>query len=292
MECHDELASNRHRTAITVMKTRLEQSPLGRLVPSPQQYDPDQLTGLDRADTRSGLDIPPGWHGADVWNAYELSWLNLRGKPEVAMGRFIIPCDSPRLIESKSLKLYLNSLNQERLDGAAAFGERVTADLSAAAGGPVTVQIFPLRTMAHGALADPEGISLDALDIAIEDYQPRPDLLSCRAQAGVVTETLTSDLLRSNCPVTGQPDWGSVQIRYTGPAMDHARLLAYIVSLRQHTGFHEHCVESIFCDIWHACRPTALAVSAWYLRRGGLDINPWRASHAAWAPDPLRTPRQ
>lgn len=273
------------------MHFALENTPLGRAVPSPEHYDPALLVALDRAPNRSALALPARWYGADAWNAWELSWLNARGKPQVAMGRLIFPWDSPRLIESKSLKLYLNSFNQTRLADADHLVQHLVEDLSAAAGSAVTVEILSLHDADARALRQPEGTCLDTLDIAIEDYLPRPGLLACRTPANVVSETLYSDLLRSNCPVTGQPDWGSVQIRYTGPAIDHAALLKYIVSLRRHTEFHEHCVEMMFCDLWRSCRPEQLCVAAFYLRRGGLDINPWRASQPM-APPMLRTPRQ
>lgn len=273
------------------MSDLLSNAPLGHDVTYPDTYSPDLLFALSRDTNRQTLRLPAAWHGADIWNAYEMSWLTPRGKPVVATAQFIFPYDSPKLIESKSFKLYLNSLNQERVADVATLTQRITRDLSDAAGAAVEVQISPLRELGIVQCAPLEGVCIDDLDIAITQYQPDPGLLRCTDTAGPVTETLTSDLLKSNCPVTGQPDWGSVQVSYTGRAIDRASLLAYIVSLRQHTEFHEHCIEKMYCDILHACAPTALTVYARYTRRGGLDINPWRSSHPV-AVSNIRTHRQ
>lgn len=269
----------------------LNNAPLGRDVTYPDAYDPDLLFSIDRATNRASLDLPATWHGADIWNAYELSWLDSRGKPVVALGQFIVPQDSPRLIESKSFKLYLNSLNQTRMPSSEALRARIAADVSAAAGASVGVTIWPLREAPAIAVQALPGLCIDDAPIDITSYQPRPDLLRCAPGGHIVTESLVSDLLKSNCPVTGQPDWGSVQIRYTGAAIDRDSLLAYIVSMRQHTEFHEHCVEKMFCDLYAACKPERLFVYARYTRRGGLDINPWRSTHAE-EPENTRTLRQ
>jgi len=266
-------------------------SPLGREVAYPQRYDPALLFRIDRAANRSVLAIPDAWHGADIWNAYELSWLNARGKPVVAVGRFVVPCSSPRLVESKSFKLYLNSFSETRHDNAQAVQTLMTRDLSEATGAPVDVTLTPLGEKNSLAFQPMPGICIDDLDIEIHRYDPAPELLRCLPDAAIVSETLVSNLLKSNCPVTGQPDWGSVLIRYTGPAIDRAALLGYVVSLRRHTEFHEHCVEKMYCDIWHACRPAQLMVHACYTRRGGLDINPWRGSGLE-GPPAIRTIRQ
>ncbi|ANN71392.1 NADPH-dependent 7-cyano-7-deazaguanine reductase QueF [Bordetella bronchialis] len=273
----------------------LDQAPLGHDIAYPGQYDPGLLFPVPRADNRAAIGIGASlpFQGCDIWNAYELSWLNPRGKPQVAIGRFIVPADTPCIIESKSFKLYLNSLNQTPLPDAAAYIERVERDLGAVAGGPVRLQLIPPHAFHQERIANLAGATLDDLDIETDAYTPAPQLLRCEPGARVVEESLTSDLLKSNCPVTGQPDWGSVQIGYRGPKLDRAALLAYIVSFREHAEFHEHCVERIFTDVMAACRPQALSVYARYTRRGGLDINPWRAT-PGWPAPPmdLRTARQ
>lgn len=276
---------------IRFMSDLLSNAPLGHEVTYPDTYDSDLLFGLSRDPNRQTLVLPDVWYGADIWNAYELSWLNSRGKPVAATGQFTFPHDSPRLIESKSLKLYLNSWNQERVPDIATLQKRIAADLSNVAGATVYVHISPLSQQTMVPCAPLTGTSIDDLDIDIRQYQPDPDLLRCATTAETVSEVLTSDLLKSNCPITGQPDWGSVQIGYTGRAIDHESLLAYIVSLRQHTEFHEHCIEKMFCDIQRACAPEALSVYARYTRRGGLDINPWRSSHPITVSN-IRTIRQ
>jgi 7-cyano-7-deazaguanine reductase len=254
---------------------------LGRDVAYPAAYDPQILFPIARALNRETLTTPPVWYGADIWNAYEISWLNPRGKPVVTLGRFVFPYDSPRLVESKSFKLYLNSFSEERYENEQRVAELMVADLSKAAGARVSVELRLLGPRDVLECRSLEGESIDSIDVGIDTYEPAPQLLRCTAHPGIVTETLTSDLLKSNCPVTGQPDWGSVQIHYTGRQIDRAALLQYIVSLRRHTEFHEHCVEHMYCDIWQACQPQALRVYARYTRRGGLDINPWRGSAPA-----------
>lgn len=269
----------------------LANAPLGHDVVYPTTYTPGLLFPVDRSLNRTGLAVPNAWHGTDIWNAYELSWLNAKGKPIVALGRFEFPYSTPFLVESKSFKLYLNSFNEERFDSVNEVHERMQHDLSQAAGGPVEVRLHLLTGHERWPMHALEGQRVDELDIVIDRYEPAPDLLACTTQAPIVTETLVSDLLKSNCPVTGQPDWGSVQIRYTGPQIDPASFLRYVVSLRRHTEFHEHCVEKMFCDIQQACRPENLSVYARYTRRGGLDINPWRSSQP-FQPDETRNPRQ
>ncbi len=269
----------------------LAQAPLGQEVAYPAAYDPGLLFPIERATNRAALAIPDTWYGADIWNAYEVSWLTPKGKPVVALARFTFPHDSPRLVESKSFKLYLNSFSEERCDSAQAVARLMERDLSRATGAAVGVELSPLGPQLSAEYGPLEGASIDDADIAISTYEPAPDLLQCVPGAGVVTETLVSDLLKSNCPVTGQPDWGSVQLRYTGAQIDRDALLRYIVSLRRHTEFHEHCVEKMYCDIWQACQPHSLLVYARYTRRGGLDINPWRSSAPAQVGQG-RTPRQ
>lgn len=271
-----------------------ESSPLGKAVAYRDTYAPDLLFPIERQLKRDELGVRADalpFVGEDLWNAYELSWLNPRGKPVVALARWQVPADTPRLIESKSLKLYLNSFNQHVFADADAVTATIARDLSAAAGGAVAVAVMPLGTRPQRQFGYPEGICLDDLDIAVDTYQPAPQLLGAAAD-GEVSETLYSHLLKSNCLVTGQPDWGTVVVRYTGPAIDRAGLLRYIVSFRDHNEFHEQCVERIFCDLLARCRPRRLAVWARYTRRGGLDINPFRALPGEPGPDPFDEVRQ
>lgn len=268
----------------------LGNAPLGHIVNYPKTYDASVLFAIQRSINRATLGATPAWFGADIWTAYELSWLNKKGKPVVAMGRFTIPHDSPNLIESKSFKLYLNSFNESQFDNLDQVMALMQKDLDAACGGHVDIDIQLLHPGLSELCRGLEGQSIDGLDVEINRYQPAPELLQCDSGT-VVSETLTSDLLKSNCPVTGQPDWGSVQVRYTGPKIDPASLLQYIVSLRHHNEFHEHCVETLYCDIWRMCQPTSLQVYARYTRRGGLDINPWRSSEPSQV-SIQRTPRQ
>ena len=252
---------------------------LGKQVIYRDTYAPELLFPIARQSKRNeiglcGEALP--FVGEDLWNAYELSWLDPRGKPVVALARFHVPASSPNLIESKSLKLYLNAFNQERMSGLEAVRATIGKDLSTAAGEMVTVEILPLSARPKRRFADPEGFCLDELDIDIDTYALCPDVL--RAGGERVTETLYSHLLKSNCPVTGQPDWAMLAVRYNGPAIDRAGLLRYIVSFRRHDEFHEQCVERVFCDILERCEPTKLAVWARYTRRGGLDINPFRTT--------------
>jgi 7-cyano-7-deazaguanine reductase len=263
-------------------------SPLGRGTPYPSRYDPTLLFPIARAQGRAelgiGAELP--FRGVDIWNAYEVSWLDARGKPVVALAEFRVPAESPNLVESKSFKLYLNSYNQERIDNIDALRARLVQDLSAAAGAAVTVALTPADRFAQAAVEEFEGESIDEARVAIDDYGP-PNAAHLRADGtDTVEEALVSDLLKSNCPVTGQPDWASVRIRYAGPRIDRAGLLRYIVSFREHAGFHEQCIERIFVDLQQRCAPLRLEVYARYTRRGGLDINPWRSTHPGVAPNP------
>lgn len=265
-------------------------SPLGRDTAYPSGYDPGLLYPIPRAPARAqlGLGAALPFVGVDRWQAFELSWLDARGKPCVATATLQVPADSPRLVESKSLKLYLNSLNAARFANAEAVQACIEADLSAAAGAPVTLAFGVAPMDAAGSDAG----NIDGLDIAIDHYGP-PDAALLQADpADVVEETLSSALLKSNCPVTGQPDWADVSIAYRGPRIDRAGLLRYIVSFREHAGFHEQCVEQLFVDLHARCAPHWLSVEARYTRRGGLDINPWRGSPGLAPPPPRRTLRQ
>ncbi|GAB1406564.1 NADPH-dependent 7-cyano-7-deazaguanine reductase QueF [Thermomonas brevis] len=265
-------------------------NPLGREVAYPRAYDATLLYPIPRALGRTQIGIAAAlpFAGHDRWQAYELSWLDARGKPQVATATLQVPADSPNLVESKSLKLYLNSFNGSRFGDAEAVRARIEADLSAAAGAPVSMA-FGLPPM---QVDDGDGESIDTLDIDIDHYGP-PDANLLAADAGtLVEETLRSALLKSNCPVTGQPDWAEVAIAYRGPRIDREALLRYLVGFRDHAEFHEQCVERLFVDLQARCRPQWLSVEARYTRRGGLDINPWRATPGTPAPAALRAPRQ
>ncbi len=208
------------------------------------------------------------------------------------MATFLVPADSPNIVESKSFKLYLGSFAQTAFDSLEAVRDALKRDVSAACGASVAVQLASPAEFRKLRLDELDGIPLDRLDLDTDIYHPDPSLLSAAHEEAPVEETLVSDLLKSNCPVTGQPDWGSVQIHYVGPQIDQAGLLRYLISFRNHTGFHEQCVERIFLDILRECRPVKLAVYARYTRRGGLDINPFRTNFNQPMPDNARTARQ
>ena len=276
------------------MHPAAEHSPLGKSSEYIATYSPELLFPIPRTAKWAELGVTAQtlpWQGVDYWNCFELSWLLPSGKPVVAIGEFAIPADSPNIIESKSFKLYLNSLNQTVFASLGELQACLEKDLSAAAGKPVGVKVRTLAEVeAQGVVALP-GQCIDALDVAISNYeQPQPELLHCNPERQV-EETLHSHLLKSNCPVTGQPDWGSLVVQYRGAALDHASLLAYLVSFRQHADFHEQCVERIFLDLQRLLQPQALTVYARYVRRGGLDINPYRSTEAL-AADNARLVRQ
>ena len=277
-----------------------EQSQLGKSSTYVDQYDAALLFPIARRPKRDeiGLTGTLPFFGADLWTAYELSWLNPRGKPQLALARITVPAESTHIVESKSVKLYLNSFNNSVFADASAVQTRLREDLSAAVwqGGAVMssvgVQLVLPQDFDKEPVHELDGLNLDRLDLECSHYQPAPELLTAQLNEAPVTETLTSQLLKSNCLVTGQPDWGSVRISYTGPQIDQAGLLQYIVSFRNHNEFHEQCVERIFMDIWRRCKPSKLEVYARYTRRGGVDINPWRTSHPMAAPVNIRTARQ
>ncbi len=283
---------------------QLGHAPLGKSSQYPEKYDPSLLFPIARQIGRDYLSIQPHptWVGEDIWRAFEVSWLNQKGKPQIAILTFTIPASSSHIIESKSFKLYLNSFNQEKMEWAE-LHHRLETDLSHAAGAQISIQreeaTTPLApTTSSPSLPTLNAISIDNLDVECSVYEPTASLLKADSSR-IVKETLISELLKSNCPVTSQPDWGTVVISYEGPAIDHAALLQYIVSFRGHNGFHEQCVEQIYCDILQQCKPHSLEVHARYTRRGGLDINPRRAS-PNFTPDSanadysqrIRTPRQ
>jgi len=269
-------------------------SPLGKPAAYKTEYDPSLLFAIGRQGKRDELGISGTlpFFGIDIWNAYEVSWLNLRGKPQVAIATITVAADSPNIIESKSFKLYLNSFNQTKLAGSDALLELLRADLSAGFGAPVQIALALADAFVQVQMGELEGLLLDRLDIEVTQYTPDATLLRADAQQPPVEETLVSHLLKSNCLVTGQPDWGSVQISYTGAPIEQAGLLRYLVSFRNHNEFHEQCVERIFMDLWTRCQPLKLTVYARYTRRGGLDINPFRTSYPQALPANTRTARQ
>jgi 7-cyano-7-deazaguanine reductase len=263
-------------------------SPLGRPTPPPADYAPEVLHAIDRSDGRRELgltdDLP--FEGADLWTAHEVSWLNEQGRPVVATADLSIPATSPSIVESKSLKLYLSSLSAMRHATAEAVAERIRRDLQEVVGASIKVRLKLPSDARRDVPATPPGTCLDDLDIAIDTYELDPELLADSVAPGpVVDETLHTHLLKSNCPVTGQPDWATLIVRYRGGRIDPAALLRYVVSYRGHREFHEQCVERIFVDLHRRCRPEALTVYARYTRRGGVDINPFRSDFESPPPN-------
>ena len=258
---------------------------LGKNTPVVDEYSPELLFPIPRATARSRLglsdDLP--FHGADQWHAYELSWLDARGKPEARVGRFIVPATSPHMVESKSFKLYLNSLNSTRFDTEDDARRLITSDVSAVAGAQVSLELYPVgdASLAGGELP---GDCLDELEIEVDDAAPEAAVLA--REEGDAQEQLYSHLLRSLCPVTGQPDWASVWISYRGPRINRASLLRYIIAFRRHQEFHEQCVERMFVDLLRRFSPEMLEIQAFYTRRGGMDINPFRSTDPGALPRP------
>ncbi len=244
-------------------------------------YDASLLQGVPRSLNRDPLGLKADslpFHGGDIWTLYELSWLNARGLPQVAVGHVELDYTSVNLVESKSFKLYLNSFNQTRFDSWEAVQRTLKRDLSACAQGNVTVALYRIDELEGQPIAHFHGTCIDEQDIEMDNYQFDTAWLENAASGKMVEETLVSHLLKSNCLITHQPDWGSVQIQYRGAKIDREKLLRYLVSFRNHNEFHEQCVERIFNDILHFCQPETLSVYARYTRRGGLDINPWRSN--------------
>ncbi|MEY2687995.1 MAG: hypothetical protein RL375_2193 [Pseudomonadota bacterium] len=283
-------------TPMAALASDPQGSPLGQRSRHAELYAPDLLFPIDRSPKRTEIGLASGttlpFTGADLWSAYELSWINPRGKPVVALAQFIVPCESPAIVESKSLKLYLNSYTMSRFESPAQVRDTIQRDLTGAFGAHVGVKLIQPDAFVDQRMDELDGLSLDRLDLDCDRYTPAPDLLGADHSQAIVSERFTSNLLKSNCLVTGQPDWGSVMIDYTGAPIDQPGLLRYLVSFRQHNEFHEQCVERIFMDVWTRCRPTRLQVLARYTRRGGLDINPWRSSHPAAVPPNVRNARQ
>ena len=269
---------------------------LGKKTAYCSHYSPELLFPVPRQDKRKELGIKSDklpFHGWDQWTGYELSWLNHRRLPQVAVGHFIFPAESPFLIESKSFKLYLNSFNDTPFSSWQDVRHTLERDLSRACGAHVRVELLKVNDsrLQIDNLPD-HAICLDDMDIAVDSFDPSPEFLHVEEGSDTVEEMLCSHLLKSNCLVTGQPDWGTVLIEYAGQPIDRAGLLRYIVSFRHHWEFHEQCAERIFMDILRRCQPRKLTVQARYLRRGGLDINPVRSTHPVEKNQWLRLSRQ
>ena len=257
---------------------------LGKQVDYEFEYNPDLLQGVPRSLSRDTLDLANSslpFDGIDTWTGYELSWLNLKGKPNVAILECHVPITSKNLIESKSFKLYLNSFNQTKFASAEDVRQVLQADLSACAGEPVEVKLILPEQFSSLQFQEFNGTLLDSLDVEIDQYSPNTQYLTVAKSEAGVQETLVSHLLKSNCLITSQPDWASIQVRYEGKAIEHEGLLKYLISFRQHNEFHEQCVERIYNDIMKHCQPDKLTVCARYTRRGGLDINPFRSNYEA-----------
>lgn len=269
-------------------------SPLGQQTQYIAIYSPELLFPIARQQSREALSLSASelpFFGVDIWTGYELSWLDDQGKPVVAVAEFQIPCASEYIVESKSFKLYLNSFNQSRFLSAEQVRCTLVDDLSKAVGMPIAITLDVLPTQMLHSVGGMAGVCLDDLPVGIDTYNPEPDLLLVDPDT-LIEESLYSNLFKSNCPVTGQPDWASVQICYFGPKIERESLLRYIISFREHQDFHEHCVERMFVDILARCQPQRLSVYARYTRRGGLDINPFRSTEADVLPPSIRLVRQ
>ena len=262
---------------------------LGKQTVYADQYDASLLFPIARAKARQN-DGALAFVGMDLWTAFEISWLNPDGLPQMVIGEFLFPCTSASIVESKSFKLYLNSFIQTQFESRQQVAEILIADLTAAVAAKVEVTLYELGEYnGFHPISEPNGICVDQQAVVIDCYQPDASLLSARVEseaesAADVSEILYSHLLKTNCPVTDQPDWASVYIEYRGAPIDRAGLLKYIVSFRQHQDFHEQCVEKIFSDIMQRCKPAELSVYARYMRRGGLDINPYRSTQQSMPP--------
>jgi 7-cyano-7-deazaguanine reductase len=268
-------------------------APLGRASDYPDHYAPSLLYTVPRTPQREALGIAEGalpFTGVDLWTAYELTWLGPGGRPQIALASFEVPVDSPSIVESKSMKLYLGSFAQTAFAGLTDVAATIERDLSAVSGARVAVMLRGPSAFGTQAIRELPGENIDDLDVACDAYEVDPTFLASAGE--IVTETLTSRLFRSVCPVTGQPDIATVQIAYRGPRIVRDGLLRYLVSYRRHAGFHEHCVERIFVDVAGRCGCHALTVLARFTRRGGIDINPFRTNAGVVPPDNVRTARQ
>lgn len=274
--------------------------PLGLPSPFVDAYDPSLLTPMARATQPERQRLPSArpFLGADLWTAYELSWLNPRGKPQVALAQFVVPCESVNLIESQSLMRYLGSFCNTRFADVADVQQRLRVDLSEAVWrgtvvqSSVGVKMLGAEQFDQQPIHELDGLNLDRLDLDCERFTPAPELLTSATDEAPVSEVLSSHLFKSNCPLTDQPNWASVQISYFGPQIEQAGLLRYLVSFRKHAAFQEDCVERLFLDISQRCHTHRLSVYARFTRRGGLDISPFRASHPIALPPNVRTARQ
>lgn len=265
----------------------LHDAPLGKISTYIATYSPELLFPIPRSFARDKIGLQDSslpFHGVDIWNGFELSWLNPKGKPEIALAEFYFPCQSPNIVESKSFKLYLNSFNLSSFESHEAVKKVLEKDLSQAVKEAIHINLYSPKTLSVNAkiLGEFSGICLDNLDISTNIYEVDVGLLKTLPVHS--EEAVYSDLLKSNCLATGQPDWGSLYIRYAGNKIDHEGLLKYIISFRNHSGFAEHCVEQIFHDISARCQPKKLTVYARYTRRGGLDINPFRSNFESFDP--------
>ncbi len=254
--------------------------PLGKPTTYEDQYNPNLLVSIPRSLGRKEINLPKilPFSGIDIWNCYEISWLNMNGKPVVWILQFEVSADSEFLIESKSLKLYLNSFNGTKFDNNDKVKHLISQDLSATAKAKVNIELTTLQEHNQKKISQFSGKSIDDLDVNISEYNVNPKLLVLDSNSEYVEETLFSDLLKSNCLITNQPDWASVQIQYKGQKINHQSLLKYIISFRNHNEFHEQCVEHMFNDIMNICKPDFLTIFAKYTRRGGIDINPLRTN--------------
>lgn len=290
----------------------LKKLTLGKSTAYTTQYNANLLQAVPRSLNRDSLSLSANtlpFLGEDVWYGYELSWLNSKGKPMVAVAEFRFCCTSPNLVESKSFKLYLNSFNQTKFDSIEQVQTTLREDLSNCSGTSAKVSLFAVDACAALTIASPKSLCIDDIDINIEHYKFKPDLLADKSEQNqspvsktaarseqeleldIIEESLVSHLLKSNCLITNQPDWASIYIDYKGEKISHSALLKYLISFRQHNEFHEQCVERIFCDLQKYYQLEQLTVFARYTRRGGLDINPFRSTHLKQAPN-LRTLRQ
>jgi len=282
------------------------QNPLGKPTQYAEAYSPSLLYTIKRAEKRDELGGVEHFYGEDIWNAYELSWLGKTGVPKIAIAEIRVPASSPSIVESKSLKLYLNSFNQTRFDSLESVLQTIKKDLSGAVGASIQVHLYCPESFDYFATKTMSGENIDEQSIEIEDFNYNPKLLeravtrrekadskqeSSQYDEVPVSETLVSHLLKSNCLITSQPDWASIQISYKGEQIDHEKLLRYLVSFRSHNEFHEQCVERIYSDLMQYCQPLELTVYARYTRRGGIDINPWR-SNVAERMENIRLTRQ
>jgi 7-cyano-7-deazaguanine reductase len=255
-------------------------SPLGKSTDYIETYSPHFLFPISRMVARDRIGLQsqlPFEYGADLWTGYELSYLNLKGKPQIALAEFSFPHTSLKIVESKSFKLYLNSFIQSSFESLAAVQKVIQKDLSDAVQMPVQVNLFSPEQFKKRSLEEFKGICLDSLDVETNIYQVDSNYLKIESQQ-TEDETVYTDLFKSNCLATGQPDWGSISIRYSGQKINHESLLKYLISYRSHSGFAEYCVEQIFCDILNRCHVKKLSVYARFTRRGGLDINPFRSN--------------